>query len=45
MRPAMQMRVEYDLEGEDGTPVRGEILNTVHATGDAAPWDRPGGDR
>ena len=30
MRPAMQMRIEYDLQGEDGAPVRGEIQSTVH---------------
>ena len=33
MRPAMQMRIEYDLKGENGAPIRGEIMNTVHATG------------
>jgi len=36
MRPAMQMRIEYDLAGRDGTPIRGEIQSTVHATGDPA---------
>jgi hypothetical protein len=35
MRPAMQMRIEYDLAARDGTPIRGEILSTVHATGDS----------
>jgi hypothetical protein len=36
MRPAMQMRIQYDLESTNGTPVRGEIQNTVHATAGAA---------
>ena len=34
MRPAMQMRIEYDLKGDDGADVRGEIQSTVHATAD-----------
>jgi glucose/arabinose dehydrogenase len=34
MRPAMQMQVGYDLEAEDGTQVRGEIYNTIHALRD-----------
>jgi hypothetical protein len=34
MRPAMQMRIQYDLEAEDGTPLRGEIQSTVHAMPD-----------
>ena len=40
MRPAMQMRIEYSLEGADGAPIRGEIYSTVHATGDPAAWDK-----
>jgi hypothetical protein len=39
MRPAMQMQIRYDLEGEDGTPIRGEIQSTVHSTG--APRSAP----
>jgi hypothetical protein len=35
MRPAMQMRIEYDLQAEDGSAVRGEIHGTVHATAEA----------
>jgi hypothetical protein len=33
MRPVMQMQISYDLEAGDGTQVRGEIHNTVHALG------------
>ena len=33
MRPAMQMLIKYDLECRDGTPIRGQIQSTVHATG------------
>jgi len=40
MRPAMQMQIRYDLEGEDGTAIRGEIQSTVHSTGAAAHSDR-----
>ena len=39
MRPAMQMRIKYDLQGQDGADVRGEIESTVHATADAAASD------
>ena len=31
MRGVMQMQISYDLEATDGTQVRGEIYNTVHA--------------
>jgi glucose/arabinose dehydrogenase len=31
MRPVMQMQIGYDLEAADGTQVRGEIYNTIHA--------------
>jgi glucose/arabinose dehydrogenase len=31
MRPAMQMQIGYDVEAKDGTQVRGEVYNTVHA--------------
>ena len=31
MRPVMQMQISYDLEASDGTQVRGEIYNTIHA--------------
>ena len=31
MRPVMQMQIGYDVEAEDGTQVRGEIYNTIHA--------------
>jgi glucose/arabinose dehydrogenase len=40
MRPAMQMQIKYDLESQDGMPIRGEIQSTVHATGDRSTWDR-----
>jgi hypothetical protein len=34
----MQMQIEYNLEGEGGEDVRGEIQGTVHALGDPADW-------
>jgi glucose/arabinose dehydrogenase len=36
MRPAMQMRIEYDLQARDGAPVRGEIQSTVHELAQSA---------
>jgi hypothetical protein len=40
MRPVMQMQIRYDLESSDGTPIRGEIQSTVHATGESADFDK-----
>jgi hypothetical protein len=31
LRPVMQMQIGYDLESDDGSEVRGEIHNTIHA--------------
>jgi hypothetical protein len=33
MRPVMQMQISYDVEAADGTQVRGDVYNTVHALG------------
>jgi hypothetical protein len=33
LRPVMQMQIGYDLEAADGTQVRGDVYNTVHAIG------------
>ncbi len=30
LRPVMQMKISYDLEGADGKPLRGAIYNTIH---------------
>ena len=37
MRPVMQMQIGYDLEATDGSQVRGEIYNTVHALRENGP--------
>jgi len=39
MRPAMQMRIQYDLENDEGVPIRGEIEATVHTVGDVQNLD------
>ena len=35
LKPVMQMQIGYDLEAADGTQVRGDVYNTVHALGQA----------
>ena len=34
LKPVMQMSVKYSIKAADGTPVSGEILNTIHALGE-----------
>ncbi len=31
LRPAMQMRLRYDLKSADGAELRGQVINTIHA--------------
>lgn len=35
LRPAMQMRIKYDLKSADGVELRGQIINTIHALPEA----------
>ncbi|MCX8488189.1 MAG: hypothetical protein ORN22_03660, partial [Opitutales bacterium] len=31
VRPAMQMQLKYDLKSADGSELRGQVVNTIHA--------------
>jgi hypothetical protein len=35
LRPVMQMRISCNVEAKDGTPVRTDVYNTIHALGPA----------
>ena len=35
LRPAMQMRIKYDLKSADGVELRGQIINTIHGLPEA----------
>lgn len=34
LRPAMQMRLRYDIKAADGFELRGQVINTIHALAD-----------
>jgi len=31
LRPSMQMQLKYELKSADGTELRGQVINTIHA--------------
>ena len=35
MKPAMQMAIKYQIRASDGVDVKGEVIHTVHALGEA----------
>lgn len=41
LRPAMQMRIRYNLDSAEGDLVKGTIHHTIHRLGDAYPLDAP----